>query len=182
MLGYVVGGVPRVMNNLKLTVDNLNKKRLREQNDNDLDHGHTNSSFSCFFLIETVVPEEPLTKLSPFVVQKVLVSVAGSYKFVKNLNSGALLVEKPKDAESLSKINRFHLTPAKCTPRGSLNKSRGIIRCPDLAGVSEDEIVVQLSSQNFSEVRRLLVWRDGVIKSTHTILSLIFEQPLYQKH
>ena len=143
------------------------KKRLREQDDNTSVHGHTNSSFPCFLLIESVVPEEPLTKVSLFVIQKVLVSVAGSPKSVKKLNSGALLVEvgKPKHTENLSKINRFHLTPAKCTPHGSLNESRGIIRCPDSAGVSEDEIVAELSSQNVSEARRI-----SVKKSTNTIV------------
>ena len=153
-------------------MDNPNKKRLREQDDNTSDHGHGNSSFPRFLLIESVVPEDPLSKLSPFVIQKVLVSVSGSPKSVKKLNSGALLVEveKPRHAENLLKINRFHLTPAKCTPHGSLNKSRGIIRCPDLAGVSEDEIVAELSSQNVSEARRISVWRDGVKRSTNTIV------------
>ena len=165
-------------------MDNPNKKRLREQDDNTSDHGHSNSSFPHFLLIESVVPEEPLSKLSPFAIQEVLVSVAGSPKSVKQLNSGALLVEveKPKHAENLLKINRFHLTPAKCTLHGSLNKSRGIIRCPDLAGVLEDEIVAELSSQNVFEARRISVWRDGVKKEVQTQLFLLFEQPFYQKH
>ena len=99
------------------------------------------------------------------------------------MKSGALLVkvEKPKHAENLVKINRFHLTPAKCTPRGSLNKSRGIISCPDLARVSEDETVSEVSSQNVSEARRISIWRDGV-KKVQIHLSLLFEQPFYQKH
>ena len=163
-------------------MDNPNKKRLREQDDNISDHGHGNSSFPRFLLIECVVPEEPLSKLSPFVIQKVLVSVSGSPKSVKKLNSGALLVEveKPRHAENLLKINRFHLTPAKCTPHGSLNKSRGIIRCPDLAGVSVDEIVAELSSQMFL---KLAVYQSGetVSKEVQTQLFLLFEQPFYQK-
>ena len=68
------------------------------------------------------------------------------------------------------KITRFHQTPAKCTPHGNLNRSRGIIRCPDLAGISEEEIVDELSSQNVSEALRISVWRDGVKKSTNTIV------------
>ena len=153
-------------------MDNPNKKRSREQDENDSDHGHSNTVFPRFLLIESVEPEEPLTKLSPFVIQKVLVSVAGNPKSVKKLNSGSLLVEveKAKHAENLMKITRFHQTPAKCTPHGNLNRSRGIIRCPDLAGVSEEEIVTELSSQNVSETRRITVWRDGVKKTTNTIV------------
>ena len=39
-----------------------------------------------------------------------------------------------------------------------------------LAGVSEEEIVAELSSQNVSEARRITVWRDGVKKTTNTIV------------
>ena len=168
----MVGGVPRVMNKKTQIMDNPNKKRSRQTDDNDSDHGHDNTAFPRFLLIESAVPEEPLTKLSPFVIQKVLVSIAGNPKSVKKLNSGALLVEveRPKHAENLMKITRFHQTPAKCTPHGNLNRSRGIIRCPDLAGISEEEIVDELSSQNVSEARRISVWRDGVKKSTNTIV------------
>ena len=109
-------------------------------------------------------------------------SVAGSPKSVKKLNSGALLieVEKPKHAENLLKINRFHLTPAKCSTHGTLNKSRGIIRCPDLAGISEEEIVSELAGQNVTEARRITVWRDGVKRSTNTIV-LTFRTVLLPK-
>ena len=90
-------------------MDNPNKKRSREQDENDSDHGHSNTVFPRFLLIESVEPEEPLTKLSPFVIQKVLVSVAGNPKSVKKLNSGSLFVEveKAKHAENLMKITRF---------------------------------------------------------------------------
>ena len=171
-MGSVAGGVPRVMNDSKLIMDNPNKKRSRDYDENDSDHGNANSAFPRFLLIESVVPEEPLSKLSPFIIQKVLVSIAGNPKSVKKLNSGALLVEveKPKHAENLLRINRFHQTAAKCSPHVSLNRSRGIIRCPDLAGVSEEEIVAELSSQNVSEARRITVWRDGVKKTSNTIV------------
>ena len=166
----------------KLNMDNPNKKRSRVQDDNDSDQEHGQSTFPRFLLIESTVPDEPLTKLSPFVIQKVLVSVAGSPKSVKKLNSGALLieVEKPKHAENLLKINRFHLTPAKCSAHGTLNKSGGIIRCPDLAGIPEEEIVSELAGQNVTEARRITVWRDGVKRSTNTIV-LTFRTALLPK-
>ena len=147
-------------------MDNPNKKRSPETDDNDSDHGHVNTAFPPFLLIESALPEEPFTKLSPFVIPKVLVSIAGNPKPVKKLNSGALLVEveRPKHAETFLKITRFHQTLAKCTPHGNLNRSRGIIRCPNSAGISEKEIFDKLSSHNVSEARRISVWRDGVKK------------------
>ena len=39
--------------------------------------------FFCFLIIESKVPDQPLSKLSPFVIEKVLVGLAGSPKSVK---------------------------------------------------------------------------------------------------
>ena len=87
------------------------------------------------------------------------------------MNSGALLVEveKPKHAENLLKINRFHLTPAKCTPHGSLNKSRGI-RCPDLAGVSEDKLLLSSQAKMFL---KLAVYQSGETVSKEVLINTI---------
>ena len=50
------------------------------------------------------------------------------------------------------------------------NSSRGIIRCPDLARVKEDEIVAELSNQNVIETRYICVCRDGIQRDTNTIV------------
>ena len=70
----------------------------------------------------------------------------------------------------LWKIKQFFQTPAKCSPHGTLNTSRGIIRCPDLAGVYEEEIVHELSNQHVSGARRITVYRDGIRRETNTIV------------
>ena len=99
-------------------------------------------------------------------------SVAGSPKSVKKLSSGSLLieVERPKHAENLMKFKQFFQIPAKCSPHGSLNTTRSIIRCPDLAGVSEAEIVEELSNQHVTAARRITVFRDGIKRETNTIV------------
>ena len=149
-----------------------NKKRSREQVDSDSDNGQSTSSFPRFLIIESSKPDQPLTKLSPFVIEKVLVSLAGSAKSVKKLNSGSLLVEveKAKHAQNLLKLTRFFEIPSKCYPHTSLNTSKGKIRCPDLAGVTEEEIVANLASQNVTAARRITVFRDNVKRSTNTIV------------
>ena len=146
------------------------KKRSREQLDSD--NGQVTSTFPRFLIIESTRPEQPLAKLSPFVIEKVLVSVAGSPNSVKKLNSGSLLVEieKAKHAENLLKLSRFFEIPCKCYPHTSLNISRGIIRCLDLAGVSEEEIVLNLASLNVTAARRITVYRDNVKRNTNTIV------------
>ena len=153
-------------------MDHQTKKRSREQIDSDSENGQSTSSFPRFLIIESSKPDQPLTKLSPFVIEKVLVSLAGSPKSVKKLNSGSLLVEveKAKHAKNLLKLTRFFEIPSKCYPHTSLNTSKGIIRCLDLAGVTEEEIVANLASQNVTAARRITVFRDNVKRSANTIV------------
>ena len=148
------------------------KKRTRDQLDADPDNAQTTSHFPRFLLIESTATDHPLSKLSPFVIEKVLVLVAGSPKAVKKLISGALLVEveKPKHAENLLKTSSFFRIPAKCSPHTSLNTSHGIIPCPDRVGVSEEEIVQELAKQNVTGARRITVYRDGIKRETNTIV------------
>ena len=63
----------------------------------------------------------------------------------------------------------FHI-PCKCYPHSSLNTSRGVIRCPDLAGVPEDEIVEELKPQQVIGARRIKVKRDHKLIDTNTII------------
>ena len=78
------------------------------------------------------------------------------------------------------KIKQFFQIPAKCSPHGSLNTTRGIIRCPDLAGVSEAEIVEELSNQHVTAARRITVFRDGIKRETNTIV-LTFNSAILPK-
>ena len=164
-------------------MDPQTKKRTRDQLDADSEKPQPISPFPRFLLIEPTNPDQTLGKLSTFVIEKVLVSIARLPKSVKKLVSGALLVEveKPKYAENL-KLNHFFQIPAKCSPHISLNTSRGIIRCPDLAGVTEVEIVQELAKQNVTGARRITVFRDGVKRETNTIVltfnSAILPKPL----
>ena len=90
-------------------MDHQNKKRTRDQLDADSETTSPTSPFPRFLLIESTIPEQPLSKLSPFVIQKVLLSVAGSPKSVKKLSSGTLLVEveKPKHAQKSHENKAF---------------------------------------------------------------------------
>ena len=105
-----------------LTMDTQTKKRTRKELDSDQADVEPNGSFLRFLKIETLQPDNPLSKLWPFVNEKVLVSVAGSPKSVKLRNGNLLVeVEKPQHSKTLLSIKHFFDIPAKCTPHGSLN-------------------------------------------------------------
>ena len=148
------------------------KKRTRKELENEPADVEPTGPFARFLIIEFLNSEHPLSKLSPFVIEKVLVSLAGSPKSVKKLKNDTLLVEveKAQHSKNLLGLKRFFEIPAKCYAHGSLNSSRGLIRCPDLAGVDEEEIVLELASQNVIEARRIRVFRDGIRKDTNTIV------------
>ena len=153
-------------------MDTQTKKRTRKELENEQAEVESTGTFARFLIIESLENEKPLAKLSPFVIEKVLVSLAGSPKSVKKLRNGTFLVEveKPQHSKNLLCMKRFFDIPSKCTAHGTLNSSRGIIRCPDLAGVDEAEIVTELSTQNVIEARRIRVFRDGIRRDTNTIV------------
>ena len=82
--------------------------------------------------------------------------------------------------ESLLKLKQFFSIPSQCKPHASLNTSRCIIRCPDLAGVSIEDIIEGLADQHVINARRITVTRDGVKRETNTII-LTFQTAIIPK-
>ena len=64
-------------------MDNPNKKRSIEHVENDSAYVESTDGFPRFLVIESVDTEKPLSTLSPFVIEKVLMSIAGPPKSVK---------------------------------------------------------------------------------------------------
>ena len=79
------------------------------------------------------------------------------------------------------KIKHFFNIPAKCVPHTSLNTSKGIIRCPDLSDISEEEIASELADQNVTAARRITFFRDSVRRPTNTII-LTFNTAILPKY
>ena len=164
-------------------MDSQNKKRTRSQLDSDSESETGNATlYPRFLIIESTDPSRPLLKLSPFVIEKCISSIATSPKSCQKLKSGALLVEMTNKVhvESLLKLKQFFSIPSQCKPHASLNTSRGIIRCPDLAGVSIEDIIEGLADQHVTNARRITVTRDGVKRETNTII-LTFQTAIIPK-
>ncbi|XP_041369839.1 uncharacterized protein LOC121383807 [Gigantopelta aegis] len=129
------------------------------------------------FLVISSTDDGALNKLSPFAIQKAIVGLAGEPKSVKKIKNG-LLVECSTDKHStcLLKSTVFCNVPIKVTPHTSLNSSKGVIRCRDLEGVTEEEICENLSSQGVTAVRRIKVRRNNDLLPTNTCI-LTFNVP-----
>ena len=75
-----------------------------------------------------------------------------------------------KQIESLLRLKKFHDLKVQVSLHGSLNTCKGVVRCPDLKGVSEQEILEEMREQGVINVRRIKVRRDDALKDTNTFV------------
>ena len=75
-----------------------------------------------------------------------------------------------KQIESLLRLKKFHDLKVQVSLHGSLNTCKGVVRCPDLKGVSEQEILEEMREQGVINVRRIRVRRDDALKDTNTFV------------
>ena len=120
----------------------------------------------------------PLSKLSPFAVQKGFQAVAGTLKNIKRLRDGSFLVEcgKRAQARNLLQTNRFNDRPVRVSIHKTLNSSRGVTRCRDLTDMTEVEIRDELKDQGVVGVNRVTLKKEGKVIPTNTLF-LTFGSP-----
>ena len=157
----------------------LPKQKKNADSENDTGNA---TLYLRFLIIESTDYSRPLSKLSPFVIEKCISSIATSPKSCQKLKCGALLVEMTNKVhvESLLRLKQFFSIPSQCKPHASLNTSRCIIRCPDRAGVSIEDIIEGLADQHVTNACRITVTRDGVKRETNTII-LTFQTAIIPK-
>ena len=138
-----------------------NKKRLQnndQDSDSDSENERSYNSYNWprFLVVESSSDDLPLSKLSPFAVQKGFQVVAGTLKSIKRLRDGSFLVKCGKRAQTqnLLRTNRFIDRPVRVSIHKTLN-SRGVIRCWDLADMMEVEIWDKLKDQGVVGVNRV---------------------------
>lgn len=153
------------------------KKRQCIDTDSDPDTARLSQttkqqSYPTFIIIESKDNNKTIASLSPFIIEKQILGLIGNPKQVKKLKSGSLLVEVTKQSQSkiLLKTTKFFQIPVNCYPHKSLNTSRGLIRCPDLRGVSDEEITTELKDQNVTAARRIKIKKDEQLIPTNTII------------
>ena len=119
-------------------------------------------------------PNQDLSKVSPFLIQKGLQGIGGSPKSVKKLRSGDLLIEvtTPTQVKSFLSAKAIGHIEIKVTAHSTLNASRGVISEIDLINCTEEEIKSELSDQGVVNVKRITIKRDNnIIPTKHLILT-----------
>ena len=81
---------------------NINRNRPDHDLDSDSDDEPflTNDSWPRFIVLSSASEEKPLSKLSPFAVQKGFQAIAGTLKSTKRLRDGSFLVKCSRKAQA----------------------------------------------------------------------------------
>ena len=159
------------------------KKAKRALSDSDSESETTSkfnsTHFPRFLIIEAEDSTKPITKLSPFIIEKTLKSILGTPKSVKKLRTETLLVECSSHQQASNLLNNrvFFNINVRVYPHATLNTCKGVIRCKDLAYCDSDkEIKDNLKDQAVSDVKRISVFRNGTSTPTNTYI-LTFSSP-----
>ena len=158
-------------------MDPRNKKRRADRtfyNDSDSDYETRTMTMNWprFLLVESGDESLPVTKLSPFAIDKGFQAlISGRLRSIKRLRNGTFLVEcdTKKQSDLLLKSQKLVDRPMKVSIHPTLNSSCGVIRCRELAGMSETDIRDELSEQGVILVKRIRRKEEGQDKDTNTL-------------
>ena len=119
------------------------RKRIRANDSSDDESQHEddviefdpnwNLIWPRFIVLSPVNEAQPLTKLSPFAVEKHIYGKFGTVNKVTKMRSGSLLIEatRPKQARIILDTTSFMDIEVKATPHRSLNTSKGVFETTD---------------------------------------------------
>ena len=145
----------------KPTQEDTSDAEISDNDDNNITTNDiTTQHFPRFLLIESIEENQNITSLSPFVIQKVILGIAGEPDNIKKLyNQISCLLRsvKKSHAENLLRTTLFHNLKVRVFPHTSLNSSKGVIRCPDLRNSSKEEILEGTRSQGVTAVKRFKI-------------------------
>ena len=144
-----------------------------------MENGKTDRKYlPKWLVVEGTDKERPLSSLSPFALSKGIQGLAGEPKSLRRMRSGALLVEveKEKHAELLLKSKVLVNCPIRVSAHNTLNSSKGVMRCRELRGVTEQEILEELADQGVTKVTRATIRKAEKREPTDTFF-LTFRTP-----
>ena len=162
---------------MNLIMDPKNKKKRCADRtlDHDFDSGNEirtrTMNWPRFPLVESGDDSLSVTKLSPFAFDKGFqVLISRRLRSIKQPRNGAFLVEcDTKKQRDLLKSNKLVDRPMKVSTHPTLNSLHGVIRCLELAGMTETDIQDELSEQGATLVKRIRRKEEGQEKDTNTL-------------
>ena len=156
-------------------MDSSNKqpsKRSRNETDSDLSSSENDDigDFWPRYLVISAVDKNAPLRLSPFAVQKGVEGIGGKPVNIRKLQSGDLVVQVDRKAHAMNllKMKEFVGHPVTCTPHSSMNYTKGILRCREIADCSEEEILNELQHRGVKHLKRFSIKRNCTQIMTNT--------------
>ena len=106
----------------------------------------TDENFYLFIVLESI-EETPITKLSPFLIQKTIETHCKPISIKNAMNNTTIIqTTNQKQSEKMLKLKQFGKLNVKTYPHPTLNFSKGVIKSPDFALCSLGEIRLHFKS------------------------------------
>ena len=150
------------------------RKRVRSNDSDSEDENKADWSvvWPRFIVLEPRDILQPLTKLSPFAVEKSILGRYGTVKKVSKMRTGGLLVEASRatQAKMIIETTSFMGIEVTASPHRSLNTSKGVIRDygKDLYNMTEEEMVKELADQGVEKVSQFILKKEDKEIKTNT--------------
>ena len=102
--------------------------------------------YDRWFVVQSVDSNHPVSKLSPFVLDKAVRSAVGSVKTLRRLRNGDFLLEVASAVQSqiVDKLDNLAGCPVTASPHRTLNTCKGVVRCGPLVDCDKEETLRQL--------------------------------------
>ena len=140
--------------------------------------------FERWFIIQGASSDTPISKLSPFIIEKAIKCSVGTVSTVKRMRSGDLLVEAASAAQGkcISNLTSLANTAVIVSAHRTPNTSNGVIRCRELIDCDKAEIFEELKTQGVSDINNITVkGNDGSRRNTNAFI-VTFRLPTLPKH
>lgn len=135
----------------------------------------------CYLLVYRE-DEESFARANPFALRRAIITLCGGdVAQAKPLRSGALLVLTKDTNQTFRVLNTTRLMDraVSVTVADKLNCTAGVIRCPLLDGLGNEELLQELSTQGVVQVQRLPS-RDVDRRGMNPTVKLLFQGQLPQ--
>jgi len=163
---------------------NMSTTQERSCTEVDPDHAVATTQYYRWFVIQSVDSDNPINKLSPFVLDKAIRCTVGTVKSIKRFRKGDLLIEVSIAIQShiVNKLNNLAGCPVTASPHRTLNTVKGVIKCAPLIDCNREEILSELASQGVTDIFNITV-RDesGGRRNTNTFI-VTFHLSTVPKH
>ena len=168
-MGSIVNKTQTFLMAYENTTQAKNKKMKRPLTESE-SKNEMNENFYQFIVLE-LIEETPITKLSPFLIQKTIETHCKPINIKKAMNNTIIIQTKnQKQSEKILKWKQFGKLNIKTCPHPTLNFSKGVIKSPNLVLCSLEEIRLHLEPQGITDMRRISIHKETRTIDTNTYI------------